>query len=173
MSECKHEWIEKDGYCIVCTNIDVGNCGGCYHYLKWSVDKLQQENERLQADCAAIQLRFEKYVRENCKLIRLAVADGIGEPKEVEGKCGGYAQYGEEPHEKCQECIAAYNPDEEGTAGTELLEVVRAAGKSVDRICPFKGCTQCIAKGDCKIKALRDALDKLKVGGGRDARFKQ
>ena len=89
-------------------------------------EKRQAEKERAEASCAAMRLRFEKYVRENCKLIRHCVADGLEKPDDVEGKCGGYCQNFDEPHQICQECVAAYDPEAEhneefADAGTAIL----------------------------------------------------
>lgn len=101
---------------------------------KWSivVDDLKQLSEtdkqcaeQAEAQAAAMRLRFEKYVRDNCKLIRHSVADGLGKPDDVEGKCGGYAQNGDEPHYICQECVAAYDPED------EYNENVIAAGSAL------------------------------------------
>ena len=99
-----------EAYCLICKAYDA-----------WKT-----KAEQAEAQCAAMRLRFEKYVRENCKLIRHSVADGLDKPDEVEGKCGGYCQNFDEPHQICQECIAAYDPDAEYNdevtdAGTAIL----------------------------------------------------
>lgn len=80
--------------------------------------------EQTEAQAAAMRIRFEQYVRDNCKLIRHSVADGIGYPDDVDGKCGGYCQNYDEPHETCQTCVAYAYPDEsdeEPDAGSALL----------------------------------------------------
>lgn len=96
--------------------------------LEVQTESLAEETKRreqAEASCAVMRLRFEKYVRENCKLIRHGVADGLGKPDDVEGKCGGYAQNGDEPHYICQECVAAYDPED------EYNENVIAAGSAL------------------------------------------
>lgn len=100
--------------------------------------ELRQKLEAAEAERDTLRRQFEQYVRKNCSLIRHSVADGLGYPDEVEGKCGGYAQLGDEPHWMCQECVAGYNPDEATTTGTSLLarleaaeEVARAAEEEI------------------------------------------
>jgi len=101
--------------------------------------EFQRRAEQAEASCAAMRLRFEKYVRENCKLIRHSVADGLGKPDDVEGKCGGYAQNGDEPHYICQECVAAYDPEDEYNenviaAGSALLAELQRYREALEKI---------------------------------------
>ena len=41
---------------------------------------------------------------ENCSLIKKAIKELAGEPKVLEGKCEGYHNEHDEPHEVCQKC---------------------------------------------------------------------
>jgi|LSQX01.2.fsa_nt_gb hypothetical protein len=41
---------------------------------------------------------------ENCSMIKNAIKSGMGHCGTENGKCLGYANSGEEPHETCQEC---------------------------------------------------------------------
>jgi len=116
--------------------------GRCVRIASEWIQNLVLAKDKAEAQCAAMRLRFEKYVRENCKLIRHNVADGIGKPDNVEGKCGGYAQNGDEPHYICQECVAAYDSEAEYNekiidAGSALLAELQryrdAASSSAQR----------------------------------------
>ena len=89
-------------------------------------------DERNQSQGAMARMRgdYEAYVRNNCQLIRHSVADGLGYPKEVEDKCGGYAQNYDEPHKTCQNCIAAYDPETESTGpGGAVAGLIDAVGE--------------------------------------------
>ncbi len=115
----------------------------------------QQKAEQAEAQCAAMRLRFEKYVRGNCKLIRHSVADGLDKPDEVEGKCGGYCQNFDEPHQICQECIAAYDPeaeynDEVTDAGTAILADNKRMREALER------CGLCRDYSHEKVKCYHD-----------------
>lgn len=111
--------------------------------------------EQAEAQCAAMRLRFEKYVRGNCKLIRHSVADGLDKPDEVEGECGGYCQNFDEPHQICQECIAAYDPeaeynDEVTDAGTAILADNKRMREALER------CGLCRDYSHEKVKCYHD-----------------
>ena len=99
----------------------------------------KKQAEQTEAQAAAMRLQFEKYVRENCKLIRHSVADGLDKPDDVDGKCGGYCQNFDEPHQICQECIAAYDPeaeynDEVADAGTAILAENKRMREALEEI---------------------------------------
>lgn len=90
------------------------------------VDSLLAKEARLRGD-------YEAYVRNNCQLIRHSVVDGLGYPEEVNGKCGGYAQNYDEPHETCQKCVAVYDPETELDPPGPVAELVEAVG-NVDAV---------------------------------------
>lgn len=45
-----------------------------------------------------------KRTLENCSTVKKAIKIGLGKCETENGKCLGYANSGEEPHEICQEC---------------------------------------------------------------------
>ena len=95
--------------------------------------------EQAEAQAAVMRQQYEQYVKDNCKMIRHGIADGIGKPDDVDGKCGGYSQgCSDEPHDECKLCIAMANNeeyDEElGTAGAELLARVQRYETALNRI---------------------------------------
>ena len=124
---CNCEW---ESFCVVGELMEVLN-------------NEQNRAEQAEAQAAAMRLQFEKYVRENCKLIRHSVADGLDKPDDVDGKCGGYCQNFDEPHQICQECIAAYDPeaeynDEVADAGTAILAENKRMREALERIAKYE-----------------------------------
>ena len=43
---------------------------------------------------------------DHCLLIRLSIYDGLGKPRQYDGKCEGFAksEYDDEPCERCKKC---------------------------------------------------------------------
>ncbi len=124
--------------------------------------QLRAANAELRGALDDMRRQYEAYVKNNCKLIRHSVVDGIGNPEDIEGKCGGYAQNYDEPHETCQNCIAAYDPETELAPPGPVSELVEAARKDTKcgrnnyrgMDCPEEGCR---ARNTCIALAAMDA----------------
>lgn len=138
--------------------------------------------EQAEAQCAAMRIRFEKYVRDNCKLIRHSVADGFGYPDDVEGKCGGYCQNYDEPHYVCQECVAAYDPENDYNEGIidaasallARMERMRKALEALIGLCEngadFRNGNMCQGIDEGNVMADRVIEEARAVLDGRDGK---
>jgi hypothetical protein len=49
-------------------------------------------------------IKIAKRTIENCRLVKKAIRQGVGEPKMIDGKCEGYAGNTDEPCETCKNC---------------------------------------------------------------------